>query len=62
MSKPIFIFQIDRSLDASVDVVSEQESLFWYIFWHFDDLEILPLDLWSLVVFAVWKVVDRSYL
>jgi len=60
MPKSIFIFQIDRFFDTPIDVVSQQESFTWDIFWGFDDLEVLPLDLRSLVVFVVRKMKYRG--
>ena len=59
MSKPIFIFQIDRFFDSAVDIIAQKESFFGDVFRRLYDLEILPFDLGCLVVFAVREVKDR---
>ncbi len=56
MSESVFVLDTNLFGDTFVGIISEEYTFAWEIYGSFYDLEILPSNLWSLVVLRMRKV------
>lgn len=60
MPESILIFDVDFFGFTTKYIIPNIESLLCNIHRSFDNLESLPTYLWLLVIFAVWKMIERG--